>query len=279
MVMKQLIADIMKSGLGTIEGLSGGLNYPKDELIVLCIHSTPRNRLKDFTPIIQKLSKKFKALAPSGLKDYFDGKLQDGPYLLYTFDDGLKNNFAAATMLHKEGIHALFFVVPDFIASKEPENYYRKNIRPIVDTSIDSQPEDFAPMGYNELKLLIKDGHSIGCHTMSHCLTAKMHSADIEKEIIASKTILEMNLGVKVESFCSPNHTSFSVNAEAKKLIGSNYGFHFTTYPALHSRMKNPQIIFRRNIEIFWKSGKIKYALGQWDLSRWSKVIDHYQNL
>jgi peptidoglycan/xylan/chitin deacetylase (PgdA/CDA1 family) len=279
MVMKQVIADTIKSCLGTIEGWIGGLNYPKDELIVLCIHSTPQSRLKDFLSIIKKLNQKFKALAPNELGDYFDGKLKDGPYVLYTFDDGLKNNFAAAQILHKEGIHAFFFVVPDFIASKDPEKYYRKNIRPVIDERIDNQPEDFVPMGYDELKILIKDGHLIGCHTMSHCLSAKMNTEEIAKEIVASKDVLEFNLGSGISTFCSPNHTSFSVNSEAKKLIASNYAFHFTTFPGMHSHMKNSQVIFRRNIEIFWSSGKIKYALGQWDLSRWSKVIDHYLSL
>ncbi len=277
--MKQLIADIIKSSLGAIEGLAGGLNYPKDELIVLCIHSTPRSRLKEFASIVKKLKQKFRAIEPNQLKDYFDGKLKDGPYVLYTFDDGLRNNFSAADILHKEGIHAIFFVVPDFIASNEPEDYYRKNIRPVVDSKIDNQPEDFVSMGYDELKILIKVGHSVGCHTMSHCLTAEMKSAALAIEIVDSKQILETNLGVSVDTFCSPNHTGFSVNAEAKKMIAGHYAFHFTTFPGMHSRMKNPQVIFRRNIEIFWRDGKIKFALGQWDVSRWWKVVDRYLNL
>ncbi|MBX7051483.1 MAG: polysaccharide deacetylase family protein [Flavobacteriales bacterium] len=273
------LADLYKSFVGHLEYSLGGWNYPADEMIVLCMHSTPADRMKEFERITELITKHFKPIHPSQLNAYFNGEMKEGPYVLFTFDDGLKNNLHVASYLANRGIGAYFFLVPDFISSTEPMTYYRKNIRQIIDASLDKLEEDFSCMNKEEVASLMHHGHMIGSHTMSHLLRASSSNADVVREVSESQKLLSSWFQMNVPAFCSVIQTTLSINARAKSEIQNQYTFHFTTYPGLNGTEKNPQLIFRRNIEVNWGSGKIKYALGKWDLRRWKAQIAAFREL
>lgn len=273
------IADIIKSSIGHLEFYSGGWKYRADELLVLCMHSTPADRMKSFALITDDLLKHFKPLHPSQLEAYYHGELLEGPYVLFTFDDGLKNNLHVAEFLHSRGLGAFFFLVPDFISSNEQMLYYRKNIRPIIDPTLDKLDEDFSAMSQEDVLNLLKHGHQIGSHTMSHLLRNTATAEEVNREVVESQKLLKAWFGCDVNSFCSVIQTTISVNAMAKSAIEQQYKFHFTTFPGLNGAEKNPRMIFRRNIEVNWSKGKIRFALGQWDLRRWKPQILHFLSL
>ncbi len=278
-VMKRQLIEFYKSFSGNLELLTGGFTYPKDELIVLCMHSTPADQMNRFKELVSFLLKHFKPLSPNDLPAYYRSELKNGPYILFSFDDGLKNNLHVASYLQSQNVFAFFFLVPDFIESNNPKEFYRKNIRQVIDPSFDKLEEDFIAMNAENIQQLLSAGHSIGSHTMSHLLRANSDDAMVVKEVKESGTHLQHLTGQKINSFCSPIDTLFSINAFAKKTIEENYTFHFTTFPGLNSTKKEPNIIFRRNIEVNWSYGKIKFALGQWDLRRWLHRIQDYRLL
>lgn len=273
------LSDIFKSIMGQIEFALGGWKYPKDELIVLCMHSTPADRKKDFEGLLESLCKHFKPLSPKQLDAYFKGELVDGPYILFTFDDGLKNNLHVARLLTEKGIGAFFFIVPDFVKAEDQIGYYRNNIRQVIDPSFDKYDEDFSAMNKDDLHFLLKSGHMIGSHTMSHLLRVTSNQDMVLREVAESQEVLQEWLGLKINSFCSVIQTGFSVNGLAMELIHELYSYHFTTFPGMNGLSKNGKLIFRRNIEVNWTSGKIKYALGQWDLRRWKHQIAAFESL
>lgn len=277
--MKQQIIGAIKSVLGSLEYALRPWNYRSDELIVLCMHSTPQERRAQFEQMLDFLFKHFKALNPHELSDYFQGNLQGGPYVLFTFDDGLKNNLLAAELLEARGAHAVFFVVPDFIDSNQPKAYYLQHIRQVIDERVDHEPEDFTPLSVTELSGLISRGHCVESHTMSHLLRSTSAEREVAREVAGSKRWLSEKLSVESTMFCSPIQTNFSVNSHAKKQIQQEYIFHFTTFPGLHAESRNPRLIFRRNIEVHWSLGKVKYSLGKSDLARWKPEIELFQQL
>ena len=277
--MKQRLIRIVKELLGAAEYTFRPWNYAADELIVLCMHSTTLDRTQSFERLLDFIFSHFKALDPNFIEEYFAGKLQDGPYVLFTFDDGLKNNLTAAELLEKRNARAIFFVVPDFIEAEDGERYYRQYIRQRIDEEVDHEREDFTPLTYAELKVLKERGHCVESHTMSHRLRATDSQEDVERELMLSKITIEKKLGTKPTMFCSPVQTNLSVSAMAKRRIKEEYNFHFTTFPALHSSMKNPHMIFRRNIEVHWPISQIKYSLGKADLARWKDEISRFQQL
>jgi peptidoglycan/xylan/chitin deacetylase (PgdA/CDA1 family) len=277
--MKQSILKIMKSIFGSAEYLLRPWNYSSDELLVLCMHSTPHERREQFNELIDFLFKHFSPINPNQLGDYFSGKLNEGPYVLFTFDDGMKNNLMAAELLESRNARAVFFVVPDFVEAENPEAYYRTNIRQIIDPNVDHEPEDVIPMSLADLSQLLSRGHFIESHTKTHLLRSNSSLEHVEQEIAGSKRWLSQKLSAVPTVFCSPIQTNFSVNESAKRTIENEYDFHFTTFPGMHSRERNPHLVYRRNIEVHWSIGQIKYALGKADLLRWKGEIERFRQL
>ena len=266
----------IKSALGHAEYLFQPWRYGKEECLVLCMHSTPEPYLDQLPALVKRLRKHFTIIGPEAFERYTSGDLQQGPYLLFSFDDGIKNNLKAARVLHELDVHAYFFVVPDFITSSDQRAYYLKHIRPIVDSSFERASIDFEAMSIDDLKTLVQMGHAIGSHTMSHDLHADMDDAQQRNEIQNSKAWLQQHLQTPIRAFCSPNNTNYSVSATGCQCIAEQYDFHFTTFPGLQGAKPTPLLIYRRNIELNWSWGRICYALGRWDLKRWTPAITQY---
>jgi peptidoglycan/xylan/chitin deacetylase (PgdA/CDA1 family) len=274
--MKRALIQLYKSTLGHTERLFGRLPS-ENELLVACMHSTPKDRLADFEKLVETLRKRFTFLDPSDLPLYLENpnNFTNGPYFLFTFDDGLANNLESAKVLAAHKIKAIYFVVPDFIDSTDQNAYYRANIRPIVDEKIDHETSDTTAMSWSDLAALAKMGHCIGNHTKTHCLHQGMSIQEIEAELSYTDIKIQEKIGAQPLFFASPNNTLESVGNAAAQVILRNKYFHFTTIPGLHARGENPKNwIYRRNIEVHWGQGAIEFALGSFDLSRWQKQRD-----
>ncbi|MFM7815034.1 MAG: hypothetical protein ACKO66_11005, partial [Flavobacteriales bacterium] len=59
---------LYKEMMGRVEYAFTRLRYPADELIVLCMHSTPADRMADFQVQVQWLQKHFKVIRPGELE-------------------------------------------------------------------------------------------------------------------------------------------------------------------------------------------------------------------
>lgn len=279
--MKQLLIKTMKTCLGTLEHMSTGLKYKPQELVVVCMHSTPADRLSDFEQLVKKLLRVFKPFSPDDVAQYFAHKdsFQSGPYILFTFDDGLKNNLHSAEVLKQLGVKALYFLVPDFIAASDGEQYYRTYIRPVVDVHIDHEKEDVTPMGLPDLQKLVDLGHSVGFHTKSHRLSGNMTTTEIATELRDVNGVLHQFESHTKHHFASPNNTSISVNSACKEEIAKQFVLHYTTFPGLNAKDGAAQLILRRNIEVHWSWGEVAFAIGQWDLGRWKDRLARYRQI
>lgn len=275
--MRSLILKSIKATLGHTEYLMQPWRYAADECLVLCLHSTPEPYLDKLRDLVMLLRKDFHILGPKEFQQYMSGALQQGPYILFSFDDGLRNNFKAAQLLHSLDVHAYFFIVPHFVQSEDQKAYYLKHIRPQVDPTFERDPIDFEAMSMGELQKVWEMGHALGSHTLSHDLRADMPLYAQREEIVGSKQWLEERLNLPIDAFCSPNNTNFSVSADGCRYIADHYRYHFTTFPGLLAGPRSTQLIYRRNIEVNWSLGRIRYALGKWDLKRWIGAITEYQ--
>lgn len=273
---------LVKAVIGRLEK-NAGFGYDTNELVVLNYHSTPKKFIAEFEKQVDFLKENFHIISPKELRDYYNGDLHsDKCCLLFTFDDGLKNNLHALSILEQKGFRAFVFAVPDFIdcAPDQQSKFYQKNIRPIINTHIDSQTEDTSAMSWDDVRQLIAKGHEVGCHTLTHTLNIRNSTpANSEQEIVKSKTILEKELNAAVESFCSINNTLMSVGSFEKALIQKNYRFHFTTLPGSNAADKDPLFIRRRNVEAYWLRGAFYFAIGQRDLPRWKEKIETYRQI
>ena len=273
---------LIKSTLGFLEFLFYPPKYNNEELIVVNYHGTPDKFFTNFKKQVAFLTRSFKPLKATEIASYFNTELSaEKPHILFTFDDGLKNNLKAARYLAEQGISAFFFLVPSFIECPEDlqSDYYKTNIRPIINPFIESGEKDTKALSLEDIQEIIALGHCIGCHTHTHRLVAT--ESTIENsifEIIVSKKLLESKLNISISSFCSINNTLLSISKKEKELLSENYKYHFTTIPG-YNEQKNPLFIKRRNIESFWLPGAVKLAVGKFDLKRWEKYILKYNSL
>ncbi len=268
---------------GQLKRPFGGFMYNKDELFVVNYHSTPKKFMDNFESQVLFFKKHFNVINPFELEKFFFEKTkQTRCSLLFTFDDGLKNNLHAAKLLKKHGITAFYFLVPEFIETDKTKQktYYTQHIRQYTNPYIDSESEDFDALSWDEINKLLSEGNRIGSHTYTHTLlAATSNNANSLVEIKNSKLYFENRTGSNINSFCSINNTLLSVGKLEKKMIAENYMFHFTTLPGYNGGNKNPLFIKRRNIECYWLAGAVYFALGKWDLFRWRGLIEKYEKL
>jgi peptidoglycan/xylan/chitin deacetylase (PgdA/CDA1 family) len=276
-------AQLIKSVLGSIEmpffKINGYLN--KHDLIVLNYHSTPLKFKDNFEKQINFYQAHFSIISPNDLKNFYANKLESKkPKLLITFDDGLSNNKYALQILDKYKIKALLFIVPDFIAATQQKEYYTTHIRNEINPFIDSQPEDFTALSWNELKEIIANGHLVGSHTMSHTLKANTSDNEVlNREITTSKNSIESQLNISVENFSAPFNSLFSVGEKEMSLIIKNYNYFHSTFPGSNYLNKNNYFIKRFNVECFWTIPNIIHTLGHIERFRWRKARLSFEKL
>jgi peptidoglycan/xylan/chitin deacetylase (PgdA/CDA1 family) len=105
-----------------------------------------------------------------------------------TFDDGYRDAYTAAwPVLKKYGFGATFFVITDLI---DNPRYLTKD----------------------QIRELAANDMEIGDHSASHSELPALSRAQLQREIVESKAVLERILGGPVLSFCYPSgHNSLAV--------------------------------------------------------------------
>jgi peptidoglycan/xylan/chitin deacetylase (PgdA/CDA1 family) len=200
--------------------VSAGVASP-NRLRVLNFHDIPPSEEAAFARQLNWLKKNWKINSPKEFEKLISGDIPiKGDNLMITFDDGFfSNRIIAEKFLNPLGIQALFFVVSDFVGIDDHEKASRfivKNIYPELE--IYDIPNQWRNMQWNDLKVLIDQGHTIGCHTKKHTRLSNCRSEEeLETEIIESADLITKNLGIKVDhfSYTFGDINSFSKNALA----------------------------------------------------------------
>jgi peptidoglycan/xylan/chitin deacetylase (PgdA/CDA1 family) len=69
----------------------------------------------------------------------------------------------------------------------------------------DAPPDEFRPLGWDEVCELDRTGIEIGSHTVTHPILTRIDNQRLQYELCESKARLEAVLGRKVDLFCFPN--------------------------------------------------------------------------
>jgi peptidoglycan/xylan/chitin deacetylase (PgdA/CDA1 family) len=112
-------------------------------------------------------------------------------------------------------------------------------------------PGDLAPLSWDEVRQLQKNGVDFGCHTKTHPILSRITRPDEqEEEIKFSKLRLEAELSRQINHFCYPNGSFSDFNDETLRVVGS-LGFHtaVTTAPGLNSRETPPYLLRRLPVD------------------------------
>lgn len=125
-----------------------------------------RERFEEYLQIVARLNSHVKT---------------DHAPLKVSFDDGHISNFEIGVpLLDKNAIRGMFFVVPGWVEKQT------------------------STMTWEQLRVLSVSGHQIGSHSWSHATLASCSDADLERELVLSKEVLQDKLGTAVEAISIP---------------------------------------------------------------------------
>lgn len=215
--------------------------YPEldNQVRVLLYHDIPSNKYEHFALQLSGLKKNWNFISPDEFALHMKGEnVLKGKNLLLTFDDGfISNKLVAQTVLQSLGIKAIFFVLPNFINisnSTLARKYVADYIYPSLD--IEEVPMNWTNMNWEDLQELIKAGHTIGAHTMSHTkLSTITDEQELQKEIAKSADILQQRLGISIVHFAFPFGTIESFSAQALKIAKERFGFVYSGLRGINS--------------------------------------------
>jgi peptidoglycan/xylan/chitin deacetylase (PgdA/CDA1 family) len=156
---------------------------PEDVLTV----STER-----FRRICRMLQQGFRVV-PLGevFRIFRSGEPMPGRTVAVTFDDSYADDLTAARILAEHGLPATFFVPTAFIGTDRVFDW---------DSTLPRLPN----LSWEDLRSMIRLGHEIGSHTVTHANLGVVGAEQARVELFASRTILQEQLGVPVRWFAYP---------------------------------------------------------------------------
>ena len=209
-------------------GCKLGLINP-NRLRVLLYHDVPTNEEDSFYNQLVWLKKNWNIVTPLQFEEMISGKNPIiGNNLLITFDDGLASNrVVAEKILNPMGIKAIFFVISEFIKTKdhlEARKFVSKYIIP--ESNIKDIPNNWRNLQWLDLSALISQGHTIGHHTKMHKRLSKCISeSELEEEIVLSAKEMAFKLDIEIKHFAYTFGDIDSFSKEALLLASSQFDF------------------------------------------------------
>lgn len=200
----------------------------KTSLRILVYHDIKNKNFILLHNQLKYLKRNWNFITPLEFENHINNKKRlKGKNLLITFDDGFKSNYyVAKKILDKLNIKGIFFVPSDFVqikSKKKSLNFVKHNI---LDNFSKNNENKIYNISINNIRSLIKTGHTIGCHTKTHQNLALLTSKKkLQNEIIKSADILKklLNINIKHFAFTYGNYNSMSNNS--LKLAFSKYDF------------------------------------------------------
>ncbi|HWZ81662.1 MAG TPA: polysaccharide deacetylase family protein [Terriglobales bacterium] len=103
-----------------------------------------------------------------------------GPGVCITFDDGCETDLiAAAPILHEFGLHATFYLTGGFLGTP-------------------------GYLNHDQVRELDSLGFEVGCHSMTHPYLSDLSDAELGREIVDSKLMIEQIVGHPIAHFSCP---------------------------------------------------------------------------
>jgi peptidoglycan/xylan/chitin deacetylase (PgdA/CDA1 family) len=185
------------------------INKPRIQFLYL--HHVFRDEEQKLEQLLNRLSDHFEFISYSDAVDKILSGTIDKPYISFSSDDGVKNNLIAAEILNGYNAKACFFVNPALIGETE----YEKIRSHCVDT-LDFPVVEF--LNWDDLSNLLKQGHEIGGHTMSHMNIAKASYDEIVADAKQTLDVLKAHCG-RIKHFAFPYGRFFHFSEAGRKAV------------------------------------------------------------
>jgi len=183
------------------------------------------------------------------------------PPLLFTFDDGRRNNYTvAARVLESVGTRGVFFVIPQFVECSPTDArqfYYSR-----IDTRKNPPhlpEEDTCSMTPEQIADLARRGHSIGNHTYSHVNLATVAESQLQHEIVDSAARISAWTGKPVDAFAW-TFSWDSITPKAWHLIQQHHRYCFAPCPgSVDCSADSCSLIWRTEVELSYSPADLRF--------------------
>lgn len=223
--------------------------YQNDYIRVINYHHSPAEDSKQFVKQIGWFAENFEICGLDKLREFLNGEthFSGKPGLIITFDDGYLDNYQVAhKYLSSNKIPAVYMVSAGLVG--------RTTTRDGIEASYISA---------EDLKKMIEEGASIGCHTFSHHRMCIDDSEEVLRhEIVEAKNELEQMIGIPVTVFCWCGGEEETYTKSASDLIrssGYEYGFMTNSAPIVNDC--DTFQLDRSNIEASWPLSLVRFQL------------------
>ena len=189
--------------------MSAGLRSNRVQFVGL--HHVDKNEEAGFRALLRTLKINHRFISYSEAVDrVLEGRI-DAPYVAFSFDDGLQSCMRAALVLEEFDVRGCFFVCPSIL---DETNQRKKEEFCLNQLGI--APTDL--LSWKDVEILLRNGHEVGSHTMSHRMLARLTQADMQAEIEESYELLREKLGA-VDHFAWPYGRFSCFNAIAARAV------------------------------------------------------------
>jgi peptidoglycan/xylan/chitin deacetylase (PgdA/CDA1 family) len=175
-------------------------------LRLIHMHNTYPDEFGAFVRLATYCQKHFITGGPEDVDLIASGRFpdRDTDTVVFTFDDGNANNFAAASWMAEQGMRGIFFVTPPFMdrATRSFVEYHAQ--REIVAYPVSHRSREQPARGLSRLQAseMADMGHRIAAHNYAHRDLGELHDeADLRYEITNSLDDLGELLGHACDDF------------------------------------------------------------------------------
>ena len=135
------------------------------------------------------------------------------PTVVLTFDDGYRDNLLTLRAIVEEtGVPITMFVSTEHLSSGEE---FAHDVR--------AGERGFAPLTWDELRQMQREGFEIGSHTRTHFDCGSRDRAVLTGEIRGSRRELEQQLGIPIDLFSFPGGRPSNMSSEAMAIAAQSY--------------------------------------------------------
>ena len=222
-----------------------GNNYIR----ILNYHHSPVEHKEQFVKQIEWFAKHFEFCGIAELQSFLNGQkvFNNKPGMIITFDDGYLDNYEIAHQyLAAHHIPAIYMISAGLIG--------KRTVRDGIEAEYISA---------EQLKKMILQGASVGCHTYSHHRMDETDTeTDLHHEIVEAKSELERVLSQPIDIFCWCGGEEHTYTKKASDLIreaGYKFGFMTNSAPILYGCDQFQ--LDRSNIEADWPLSLVRFQI------------------
>jgi peptidoglycan/xylan/chitin deacetylase (PgdA/CDA1 family) len=232
-----------------------GLGQNRVQMIYL--HHVYENEERGFRKLLERLSRSHSLLQYSEAVDQIKNGPVDRPYVGFSVDDGLRNSLRIAEILEEYDARACFFVCPGGLDAKSDSEKVE------FCAHLGRSPEEL--LDWDDINELLKRGHEVGGHTVSHRNLAGISANEAADEISKSFEALKSHLG-SVDHFAWPfGRFSDSTPAASRSVFAAGYATCASAVRGAHVQQhqgSNESLCIRR-----------EHILGEWPLSHTTYLL------